>query len=266
MRQPSRYGWRPADPPSRPVLFVNPRSGDGKAARAEVAERARAKGIEAVILTPGQDLAALAREAVAAGADALGMAGGDGSLAVMAAARPRTGFRSCASRPGRVTLRARRGRGVDRRDVIGALDAFTGGMERRIDTAKVNGRLFLNSVSLGIYGAAVRRPTYRDAKVRTLLETAPGVRHRGQTAPATAVRPPSTGWPRPTRTRSWSTPGTRVLAEPDLLLLHPEKIVSLNDFAGRDPAWTSCPVLCWPSLTATTRPPGRSTGSSQPAT
>ena len=61
MRQPSRYGWRPADPPGRPVLFVNPRSGGGKAGRAGAAERARAKGIEAVILTPGQDLAALAR-------------------------------------------------------------------------------------------------------------------------------------------------------------------------------------------------------------
>src|ERR1039457_5538778 len=81
----SRYGWRPVDPPRRPVLFVNPRSGDGKAARAGGAERARAKGGEAVILAPGQDLDALAREAVAAGADALGMAGGDGSLAVVAA-------------------------------------------------------------------------------------------------------------------------------------------------------------------------------------
>jgi Rhomboid family len=37
----SRYGWRPVDPPRRPVLFVNPRSGDGKAARAGVADRAR---------------------------------------------------------------------------------------------------------------------------------------------------------------------------------------------------------------------------------
>jgi len=40
-RQLSRYGWRPAYPPRRPVLFVNPRSGDGKAARARLAERAR---------------------------------------------------------------------------------------------------------------------------------------------------------------------------------------------------------------------------------
>jgi diacylglycerol kinase family enzyme len=84
-RQLSRYGWRRADPPRRPVLFINPRSGDGKAARAGLAERAREKGIEAVILAPGQDLAALAREAVTGGTDALGMAGGDGSLAVVAA-------------------------------------------------------------------------------------------------------------------------------------------------------------------------------------
>jgi diacylglycerol kinase family enzyme len=84
-RQLSRYGWRPADPLRRPVLFVNPRSGDGKAARAGLAERAREQGIEVVILTPGQDLAALAGEAAAGGADALGMAGGDGSLAVVAA-------------------------------------------------------------------------------------------------------------------------------------------------------------------------------------
>ena len=81
-RQLSRYGWRPADPPRRPVLFINPRSGDGKAARARLTERARETGIEAVILDPGQDLSALAGEAAAAGADVLGMAGGDRSLAV----------------------------------------------------------------------------------------------------------------------------------------------------------------------------------------
>ncbi len=60
------------------MLFINPRSGDGKAARAGLAQRAREKGIEAVILAPGQNLAALAREAVTGGADALGMARGDG--------------------------------------------------------------------------------------------------------------------------------------------------------------------------------------------
>jgi hypothetical protein len=52
----SRYGWRPADPPRRPVLFINPRSGGGKAARAGLAERTRDKAIETVTLAPGQDL------------------------------------------------------------------------------------------------------------------------------------------------------------------------------------------------------------------
>jgi diacylglycerol kinase family enzyme len=62
--------------------------------------------------------------------------------------------------------------GVDRHDVVGALDAFTDGIESRVDVAEVNGRLFLNNVSLGIYGDAVRTPGYRDAKARTLLQTA----------------------------------------------------------------------------------------------
>jgi diacylglycerol kinase family enzyme len=61
---------------------------------------------------------------------------------------------------------------VDRQDVLGALAAFTAGAERRVDLAEVNGRVFVNNVSLGIYGEAVRRAAYRDAKVRTLLTTA----------------------------------------------------------------------------------------------
>jgi diacylglycerol kinase family enzyme len=179
----SRYGWRPVDPPRRPVLFVNPRSGDGKAAHAGVAERARAKRIEAVILAPGQDLAALAREAVTAGADALGMAGGDGSLAVVAAAAAAHGIPFVCV-PAGTRNHFALDVGVDRHDLVGALDAFTGGVERRIDAAEVNGRLFLNNVSLGIYGDAVRSPAYRDAKVRTLLQTAAEVMGPSTEAPA----------------------------------------------------------------------------------
>jgi diacylglycerol kinase family enzyme len=73
---------------------------------------------------------------------------------------------------------------VDRHDVIGALDAFTDGAERQIDIAEVNGRTFLNNVSLGIYGDTVRSPAYRDAKIRTLLETAAEVMRPGAEAPA----------------------------------------------------------------------------------
>ena len=92
--------WAAADRPQRPVLFVNPKSGGGKATRAGLAERARERGIEVIVLRRDDNLAALVDEAVADGADALGVAGGDGSLAVVAAA----GVRARAS----VRLRPRR--------------------------------------------------------------------------------------------------------------------------------------------------------------
>jgi diacylglycerol kinase family enzyme len=179
----SASGWRAADPPRRPVLFVNPRSGGGKAVRAGVAERAREQGIDAVVLAPGQDLAALARDAAAGGADALGAAGGDGSLALVAAAAAAHGIPFVCV-PAGTRNHFALDVGVDRHDVLGALGAFTDGVERRIDVAEVNGRTFLNNVSLGIYGEAVRQSAYRDAKVRTLLETAQEVLGPGAEIPA----------------------------------------------------------------------------------
>jgi diacylglycerol kinase family enzyme len=180
-----RPGWWSSDPPQRPVLFVNPRSGGGKAARAQVAERARERGIETVIFAPGQSLETLARGAVTNGADALGVAGGDGSLAVVAAAAAAHGLPFVCV-PAGTRNHFALDLGVDPHDVIGALDAFTDGIERRIDVAEVNGRVFVNNVSLGIYGDAVRSPAYRDAKVRTLLETAKKV--LGPSAEVPALR------------------------------------------------------------------------------
>jgi len=164
-------GSKSGDQPQRPVLFVNPRSGDGKAARAGLAERARERRIDTIVLHPGDDLAALVRGAVEAGADTLGVAGGDGSLAVVAAGALARGL-AFVCVPAGTRNHFALDLGVDRDDLIGSLDAFTDGIERRIDVAEVNGRLFLNNVSLGIYGDAVRQPAYRDAKTRTLLETA----------------------------------------------------------------------------------------------
>src|SRR6476469_80110 len=156
---------------SRPVLFLNPRSGGGKAERAGLAERARERGINVVALAPEQTLATLVEEAVAEGADALGVAGGDGSLAIVASAALAHGLPFICV-PAGTRNHFGLDLGLDRRDLIGSLDAFTDGVERRIDVADVNGQLFLNNVSLGIYGDAVQQPTYRDAKARTLLETA----------------------------------------------------------------------------------------------
>jgi diacylglycerol kinase family enzyme len=169
-----RSGWEAADPPHRPVLFVNPNSGGGKAARAGLAEHARERGIDVIVLRTGGDLAALVQTAVDGGADALGVAGGDGTLAVVAAAAVAYELPFVCV-PAGTRNHFALDLGVDRRDLVGSLDAFTDGLERRVDVAEVNGRLFLNNVSLGIYGDAVRQPAYRDAKARTLLETAANV-------------------------------------------------------------------------------------------
>ena len=171
MRRLSRYGWRAAEPARRPVLFVNPRSGGGRAAQAGLVERAGERGIDSRVLDLHQDLAALVDEALADGADALGMAGGDGSLAVVAAAARAHGLPFVCV-PAGTRNHFALDLGVDRDDLLGALDAFGDqGVERSIDVAEVNGRVFLNNVSLGIYGEAVQQAAYRDAKVRTLLET-----------------------------------------------------------------------------------------------
>jgi diacylglycerol kinase family enzyme len=166
---------------SRPVLFLNPRSGGGKAERAGLAERARERGINVVALAPEQTLATLVEEAVAEGADALGVAGGDGSLAIVASAALAHGLPFICV-PAGTRNHFGLDLGLDRRDLIGSLDAFTDGVERRIDVADVNGQLFLNNVSLGIYGDAVQQPTYRNAKARTLLETAAHVLGSGAAA------------------------------------------------------------------------------------
>jgi diacylglycerol kinase family enzyme len=151
-------------------LFVNRRSGGGKADRAEIAERARERGIGVVVLDRGANVESLVGQALAEGADALGVAGGDGSLAVVAAACAANGL-AFVCIPAGTRNHFARDLGVDPLDLHGALDAFLDGVERRIDVARVNGRSFLNNVSLGIYGDAVRRSEYRDQKVRTLLET-----------------------------------------------------------------------------------------------
>ena len=169
------------DRPLRPVLFVNPRSGGGKATRVGLAERAGERGIDTIVLRPDDDLATLVDEAVARGADALGAAGGDGSLAVVAAAALAHDLPFVCV-PAGTRNHFALDVGVDRGDLVGSLEAFTDGLEHRIDVADVNGRLFLNNVSLGIYGDAVREPTYRDAKARTLLETA--VQVLGPSAPS----------------------------------------------------------------------------------
>jgi diacylglycerol kinase family enzyme len=182
------HPWRREDAgmgrtqPERPVLFINPASGDGTATRVGLGEKAQALGIRCVVLEPGSDLAALVREAIARGADAVGMAGGDGSMATVAAAACDHGLPFVCV-PAGTRNHFARDLGVARHDPIGALAAFSDGVERRIDIGEVDGHVFLNNISIGIYGDAVQRPGYRSAKVRTLLQTAEQVLGPSAAAP-----------------------------------------------------------------------------------
>lgn len=163
-----------APDPRHPVLFYNPKSGGGKAEKLHLADEARARGIEPIELKLGADLEQLVRGAVADGADALAMAGGDGSQAIVAmVAAERDLPYACI--PAGTRNHFALDLGVDRDDVVGALDAFVGGRERRVDLAEVNGRVFVNNVSIGLYAEAVQREGYREAKLRTILDTLPEV-------------------------------------------------------------------------------------------
>jgi diacylglycerol kinase family enzyme len=149
-----------------PVLIMNLKSGGGKAEQCGLADECVARGIRPVILQRGDDLVALAEEAVAGGASAIGMAGGDGSQAAVAsvAARMQVPF-VCV--PAGTRNHFALDLGLDRSDVVGALDAYADQIERRVDLAEVNGQTFVNNCSLGLYAKVVQSPEYRDAKIRT---------------------------------------------------------------------------------------------------
>jgi diacylglycerol kinase family enzyme len=179
----------PVDPPKQPVLFYNTRSGGGKAERFHLADEAAKRGIEAVELTPDTTLEALVDDALKRGADALAAAGGDGTQAIVAAAAARAGI-PYACIPAGTRNHFALDLGVDREDVVGALDAFTTGGERLVDLAEVNGRVFVNNVSLGVYAQAVQQAGYRDAKIRTLLDTIPETARTDSEAPTLRWRDP----------------------------------------------------------------------------
>ena len=162
----------PVGPARHGVLLLNPRSGGGKATRFALADKARALGVVPVELTPGDDLRELAERAVADGADVLGMAGGDGSQALVADIASRHGV-AFVCIPAGTRNHFALDLGLDREDVPAALGAFGDAVERRVDLAEINGRVFVNNASLGVYATVVQSPAYRDAKVATVAQRLP---------------------------------------------------------------------------------------------
>jgi diacylglycerol kinase family enzyme len=165
--------------PRHPVLICNPWSGGGKVERFGLVDLAKDLGVEVVMLDRGLDLEQLAREAISRGADCLGMAGGDGSQALVASVAVEHDLPFvCVSAGTRNHFAL--DLGIDREDPRLSLNAFHDGIERRIDYATVGDRLFVNNVSLGIYATIVQQEGYRDAKSETTKAMLPEMLGRTQ--------------------------------------------------------------------------------------
>jgi diacylglycerol kinase family enzyme len=163
-----------AVPQRQAFVIMNPRSGGGKVAKFGLAAKASGLGAEVTLLEgPGVvDVAALAREAVDAGADLLGVAGGDGTQALVA------GIAAGRDIPMMVISAGTRNHfaldlGLDRDDPATCLDALTDGVELRIDLGLIGNRTFVNNASFGAYAQVVQSPAYRDDKSGTALAMLP---------------------------------------------------------------------------------------------
>jgi diacylglycerol kinase family enzyme len=170
-------------PPARQgVLIANPKSGGGKVERFNLLQEAEQRGIRTIALTPGSDLRGLAEGAVADGADVIGMAGGDGSQAIVASVAAEHGVAHVCI-PAGTRNHFALDLGLDRDDVVGALDAYGEAIECTIDLAEINGQVFVNNASLGAYAEVVQSDEYRDAKLRTWARMAPDVLSRRDQRP-----------------------------------------------------------------------------------
>jgi diacylglycerol kinase family enzyme len=185
---PERMREYQVPPPRRPYLIMNPRSGGGKVARFGLKDKAEALGATVALLEgPGTvDVGALARQAVADGADLLGVAGGDGTQALVAGIAAEHGIPLLVISAGTRNHFAL-DLGLDRADPSRCLDALRDGVELQVDLGVIGGRPFVNNASFGAYAAIVQSPAYRDDKTRTTLDQLPGLL-AGQQGPRLVAR------------------------------------------------------------------------------
>ncbi len=202
--------------PNHPVLIVNPGSGNGRAAAIDLVHTAQRLGLETVIMQPGDDLAELAGRLVDRGCDHLMMAGGDGSLAIVAeVAIARDVPFSCV--PVGTRNHFAMDLGLDRSHPLRSLDAAVDGSERLIDVGLVSGQVFLNNVSFGLYPRAIADPEYRSHRARSIADAAVDtVSH-----PETQI--------------TLTLPDGRVVSDIEVLLTsnNPYLFIGPPDFAGR---------------------------------
>ena len=185
-----RMPERPAQPPARhPYLIMNPRSGGGKVEKFDLKRKAEDLGAEVFLIGGSRpadmteqpvDVAEAAREAVAKGADLLGVAGGDGTQARVAAVAAEHGLPFVVISAGTRNHFAL-DLGLDREDPSACLRALTDGVELLVDVGMINGQVFVNNASFGAYAEIVETPEYRGDKRNTTLDLLPDLLqgHRG---------------------------------------------------------------------------------------
>ena len=175
-------------PPRHAILIMNPRSGGGKVGRFRLDAKAQALGADVVLLDGDThvDVASLALRAVADDADRLGVAGGDGTQALVAGIAAEHDVAFTVISAGTRNHFAM-DLGLDRAHPDAGLLALTEGAEIRVDLGDINGRAFVNNASFGAYAAVVQSPAYRDDKRGTTLKMLPDLLS-GQTGPSLTVR------------------------------------------------------------------------------
>jgi diacylglycerol kinase family enzyme/predicted HAD superfamily phosphohydrolase YqeG len=182
-------GWRmPEHPPQRsarhPFLIMNPRSGGGKVAKFGLQAKAERLGAEVFLMTGPDpvDVPGVASDAVARGADLLGVAGGDGTQALVADVAARCGVPFVVITAGTRNHFAM-DLGLDRDNPASCLDALTDGVDIVVDLGTVGTRTFVNNASFGAYAAVVQSPAYRDDKIGATLDQLPDLLSGARAAP-----------------------------------------------------------------------------------
>ena len=146
-------------------LIINPASGSAGVLLRKLTRAARERGIRARVLAPGEAAGHAALEAADDGARALAVAGGDGTVAAVAGVAVERGLPLAVVPTGTLNHFAR-DLGLDLARPLRALEAFAAGREVRVDVGRINGRPFINNVSLGVYAEMLGDPGYRGDKLR----------------------------------------------------------------------------------------------------
>jgi diacylglycerol kinase family enzyme len=182
-RKDGRMPEHPVDTPAaHPFLIMNPKSGGGKVIQFGLQRKAEQLGAEVFLLSGPEpvDVAEVAAQAVAAGADLLGVAGGDGTQALVAGVAARHDLPFVVI-PAGTRNHFALDLGLDRDDPAASLAALSDGVDVRVDLGEACGRTFVNNASFGAYAEVVRMPAYRGDKIGTTLEVLPDLLqgHRG---------------------------------------------------------------------------------------